>query len=242
MDAISLQRIQTAHPLIRKELTTILGECERALTGRAVVRFTQVLRTWAEQDGLYALGRTKVNPDGKSSSRPMGYKVTNAKGGHSIHNFGLAVDFCLIIDGKEASWNDVKDYDADGKADWMEVVAIFKKYGWSWGGDWSSFIDKPHFEKTFGYTLAQLRDLHAKKKFIEGTTYVAMQASHSGNVEQKETSTAVNLRLGPGTDYGIVQVLPRRTEVNILRRLGNWSEVFICSNNQKGWVASTYLK
>lgn len=29
-----------------------------------------------------------------------------------------------------------KDFDGDGKADWMEVVAVFKKYGWEWGGDW----------------------------------------------------------------------------------------------------------
>lgn len=242
MDNLSLQRIQTAHPLVRKELETILSECDRILTGRAKVRFTHVLRTWAEQDALYALGRTKVNPDGKSASRPYGYKVTNAKGGHSIHNFGLAVDICLIIDGKEASWDTVKDFDGDAKSDWMEVVALFKRYGWTWGGDWPSFVDKPHFEKTFGYTLAQLRDLHNRKQFITGTGYVAMQATHSGNVPQLETSTAVNLRLGPGTDYGVIQVLPRRTEVNVLSKQGSWSEVFICSNNQKGWVASQYLK
>lgn len=242
MDTISQQRIQTAHPLVRTELNTILQECAASLTGRASVRFTQVLRTVAEQDALYALGRTKVNPDGKSAARPMGYKVTNAKGGYSIHNFGLAVDICLILDGKEASWNDVKDFDGDGKSDWMEVVAIFKRYGWSWGGDWSSFIDKPHFEKTFGYTLTQLRTLRTQKKFIAGTEYVALQAAHPGNVQERETTANVNLRTGPGTEHSVIQVIPRRTEVNVLSTQGGWSEVFICSNRQKGWLSSQYLK
>lgn len=59
-------------------------------------------------------------------------------------------DICLVIDGKTASWDTHTDFDSDGIADWMEIVAVFKKFGWSWGGDWTSFVDLPHFEKTFG--------------------------------------------------------------------------------------------
>jgi len=39
------------------------------------------LRTYAEQDALYAQGRAKTGP-----------KVTNARGGYSNHNFGIAFD------------------------------------------------------------------------------------------------------------------------------------------------------
>src|SRR5690606_22511724 len=46
-------------------------------------------RTWAEQDALYAQGRTKP-----------GSIVTNAKGGQSNHNFGIAMDFGVFKDGK----------------------------------------------------------------------------------------------------------------------------------------------
>jgi peptidoglycan L-alanyl-D-glutamate endopeptidase CwlK len=35
-----------------------------------------------------------------------------------------------------ASWDIKTDFDGDGKADWMEIVAIFKRYGFEWGGDW----------------------------------------------------------------------------------------------------------
>lgn len=57
----------------------------------------------------------------------------------------------------------------DGQSDWMEVVKIFKMYGWQWGGDWK-FVDKPHFEKTFGLSIKQLQKMYAaqgKPKYIQ---------------------------------------------------------------------------
>ena len=79
-------------------------------------------------------------------------------------------------DGKfeSASWETNVDFDKDGKADWMEVVNILKKNGWTWGGDWKSFKDAPHFEKTFGHTWKTLLPKHNSKKFIPGTTYVQL--------------------------------------------------------------------
>jgi peptidoglycan L-alanyl-D-glutamate endopeptidase CwlK len=56
-----------------------------------------------------------------------------------------------------ASWDTLKDSDADGVADWKEVVNYFKKLGWEWGGDWRSFPDMPHFQKTFGHTWQTLQ-------------------------------------------------------------------------------------
>ena len=114
MDTVTSQRISMLHPSVRDEITKIITECNSSLTGRAKVRITQGLRTFKEQDDLYAIGRTKT-----------GKKVTNAKAGQSIHNYGLAVDICLLIDGKEASWDTAKDWDNDKVADWYECVKIF---------------------------------------------------------------------------------------------------------------------
>lgn len=136
MDKITLQRIEKLHPTVREEVKQIIKDCDESLTGRAKIRITQGLRTFKEQDDLYAIGRTKP-----------GKKVTNAKAGQSIHNYGLAVDICLIIDGKTASWDTAKDWDNDQVADWYECVKIFAKYGWDWGGNWKTFKDLPHFEK-----------------------------------------------------------------------------------------------
>jgi peptidoglycan L-alanyl-D-glutamate endopeptidase CwlK len=44
-------------------------------------------------------------------------------------------------------------------------------YGWEWGGDWKSFKDFPHFQKTFGYTTPQLRKLYTDKK-VDKNSYV----------------------------------------------------------------------
>jgi peptidoglycan L-alanyl-D-glutamate endopeptidase CwlK len=131
MDNPTVQRIATLHPSVRAEVLQIITECNAALTGRSFVRITQGLRTFAEQDALY-------------KQRP---KVTNAKGGQSIHNYGFAFDICLIIDDKEASWNTEKDWDNDKISDWQEVVKICAKYGWNWGGNWHTFKDMPHFDK-----------------------------------------------------------------------------------------------
>lgn len=161
MDKISLDRLSLLHPKLRSEAINILQECEEELKGRASVRITQTLRTIEEQNALYAQGRTT-----------KGKIVTNAKGGSSFHNYGLALDFVLLIDNKETSWDINKDWDDDRIADWMEVVKVFKKYGWTWGGDFRSIKDYPHFEKTFSYSWKQLLEKYNKKDFIPGTQYV----------------------------------------------------------------------
>jgi peptidoglycan L-alanyl-D-glutamate endopeptidase CwlK len=148
-DAITIERIKLIHPKLRDEVNEIYEEICEVLKGKAICRFTFTHRTFAEQDLLY----NKVP------------KVTNAKAGMSYHNYGLAVDIVLLIDGA-ASWNTIKDFDGDGKADWIEVVSIFKSFGWEWGGDWK-FYDAPHFQKTLGYSVRQLLALHQAGKVDE---------------------------------------------------------------------------
>lgn len=153
MDKITLDRIALLHPKLREEATAIYKEICTTLTGKAICRFSHTLRTFAEQDALYAQGRAKP-----------GKVVTNAKGGQSYHNFGLAIDMVLLVDTdnngtfETPSWDTKTDFDKDGKSDWQEIVAIFKRYGWEWGGDWN-FKDLPHFQKTFSYSIADLQKL-----------------------------------------------------------------------------------
>ncbi len=176
-DKPTLDRIQLLHPAVREEVKNIyLNEIIPALNGKAICRFAYTLRTFAEQDALYAQGRTKLFDD---KGKRLGV-VTKAKGGQSIHNYGLALDIVLLKDTnsdgtfESASWETNIDFDKDGKADWMEVVNILKKHGWVWGGDWKSFKDAPHFEKTFGHTWKTLLPKHNSKKFIPGTNYVQL--------------------------------------------------------------------
>lgn len=152
-DQITLDRINLLHPKLREDAMDAYNEICNALSGGAICRFSYTLRTFAEQDALYAQGRTKP-----------GAKVTNARGGQSYHNYGLAIDIVLLVNnGKDALWDNKKDFDKDGQADWMEIVAILKRYGFEWGGDWK-FTDTPHFQKTFGKSINELLDLHKKNK------------------------------------------------------------------------------
>lgn len=154
-DQVSWDRLNKLHPKVRKEALDLYLKANQALTGRAEVRVVQGLRTFEEQSRLYAQGRTNRN----------GPVVTQAKAGQSFHNYGLAFDFALLIDGKLISWETGKDFDGDRVADWMEVINIFKAAGWKSGGDFKGkFKDLPHLEKTFGKTWEQLLALHRGKK------------------------------------------------------------------------------
>lgn len=140
----SASRIQGLHPVVQKATVKLI---EHSYAKGIPILITQGLRTIAEQNDLYAQGRTKA-----------GKIVTNAKGGYSNHNFGVAIDFCLLLpDGKNVSWDNLKDGNLDSLPDWSQVVDEAKKLGFSWGGDWKSFKDLPHFEMTFGLSTAQFR-------------------------------------------------------------------------------------
>lgn len=173
LDNPTQQKITKLHPKVRAEVLRLLNLADQALKGRAKVRVTYTLRTFKEQNDIYNQGRITPGPI-----------VTNAKGGQSIHNYGLAFDFCLIVDGKTVSWDTVKDWDKDGKADWLEVVEIFVKAGWTWGADWDrdgvtkaqgdkdeSIVDAPHLQKTFGYGWRDLLKLYNAGK-VDSEGYV----------------------------------------------------------------------
>jgi peptidoglycan L-alanyl-D-glutamate endopeptidase CwlK len=133
-DFISEQRINTLHPMIRNEARAFINDCE---TQGIKLRVTAGFRSIDEQNKLYAKGRTEP-----------GKVVTNARGGQSFHNYGLALDVVEMKDGVTPLWNNTN---------WEKIGSIGKKYGFEWGGDWTSFTDKPHFQKTFGNDLAQLQ-------------------------------------------------------------------------------------
>jgi peptidoglycan L-alanyl-D-glutamate endopeptidase CwlK len=104
------------------------------------VWIVQGMRTIEQQNELYEQGRTK----GKK-----GKTVTNAKGGESYHNYGLAVD--VVFHGSEP-YGESHNWKALGEAG--------KEAGLEWGGGWKSFPDRPHFQIS-GLKLSQLKSWYA---------------------------------------------------------------------------------
>lgn len=164
MDKISLDRIQTLHPKIRQEVLELYTKANNIELGKGCrLRLSYTFRTFEEQDALYAQGRTKP-----------GDVVTKAKGGQSIHNYGLAFDIVLLYDkdgdGKfeEVSWDTKRDGDKDGIPDWLEVTKVFLA-----GGYTNGFItngkkwDLPHFQKDFGLSWQKMKTKLDKKEYNE---------------------------------------------------------------------------
>jgi peptidoglycan L-alanyl-D-glutamate endopeptidase CwlK len=180
MDKITLDRIATLHPKIRQKVLDAYTYANNKLLGKGVrLRFAYTTRTIEEQDELYAQGRTKLYD---SNGKRLG-RVTQAKGGQSIHQYHLAFDIVLLLDkdldGKfESATYEMLDFDKDGKVDWLEVVEYFKSLGFIWGGDWE-FKDKPHFEMSFGHTWRTLKRIYDSGKTftesINGKTYTYVE-------------------------------------------------------------------
>lgn len=127
-------------------------------------------RSWEEQDALYALGRTKPNVDA-TEEKPMGGKVTNARGGQSYHNLSIAVDLCPDKDldraGLQPDWNP-EAFELLGE----EAKAL----GLEWGGSWTSFKDYPHVQLPLHRVGLKLADLQRWHK-LGGTPLVWAELS-----------------------------------------------------------------
>ncbi len=116
-----------------KNIATLLPEVQpiaRALVQKAAINGISIkiisgLRTYAAQDALYAKGRTAPGP-----------KVTNARGGYSNHNFGIAFDVG-VFSGANYLPNSPK---------YKAVGVLGMDLGLEWGGNWKSIVDQPHFQ------------------------------------------------------------------------------------------------
>lgn len=136
--------IARLHPQVRGLIRRFINDVYIKHQVQLVI--VQDYRTYAQQDALYAKGRTT-----------SGSTVTNAKGGQSNHNFALAVDVFPL-------WNDGKLH-MDAKSDkknieiLRKISSVGKSIGLEWGGDWKSMVDNPHFQLKTGKTMSQLRAL-----------------------------------------------------------------------------------
>jgi peptidoglycan LD-endopeptidase CwlK len=140
-DSITNARIAKLHLNVQKPAIKFINQVASEL--KIKLRVTQGLRTFEEQDALYAQGRTAT-----------GTIVTNAKGGQSYHNYGLAIDVVEIKDGK-AIWD----------TSWPRISEIGISHGFEWGGNFKSFPDKPHFQMTLGYSITELLKLYNEGKW-----------------------------------------------------------------------------
>src|SRR2546430_203087 len=113
------------HPEVRAMVDGFLADLTAAGIDYIV---TCTRRSEAEQEALYAQGRTAPGP-----------KVTNAKPGHSAHNYGFAIDIVPIVNGKP-DWNATDPI-------WEQMGKLGQARGLQWfGAPDSPYIESCHFQ------------------------------------------------------------------------------------------------
>ena len=127
------RKIEDLDPELQPKAREFVAECKEK--GVDVLIYC-TYRSDAEQDDLFALGRTKP-----------GKIATKLPGGRSSHNKTInkkpaakAFDAVAqkVIDGKkELLWNDAHS--------WEVMSSVAANIGLKWGGNYKTFKDKPHF-------------------------------------------------------------------------------------------------
>lgn len=122
VDARSEKAIATLHAEVQPYARALV---QRAADHGITIKVISGTRTYEEQNELYAKGRTAP-----------GSIVTNARGGFSNHNFGIAFDIGVF---EGSSYR-------DESPKYKAVGAIGQELGLDWGGNWKSIQDEPHFQ------------------------------------------------------------------------------------------------
>lgn len=186
---LNSRKIEDLHPKLQELCKKHIEACKKRGVNIIV---TSTLRDAEYQASLYAQGRTK----------PGGI-VTNAKR-LGPHGFGLAYDVVPVVDGN-AIWNN--------HIYWNIIGQEGKKLGLEWGGDWTSIVDKPHFQLTEGLSGANLRagkrPSFWEVKVLNWKEIIKKVASNPEQWE-KAINTAVNIAKADGYigDLQIFKFLP----------------------------------
>lgn len=131
------RNINELHPRLQEKVSDLQKLCKN---NGLIIGIGECLRTVAEQEELYAQGRTKP-----------GNIVTNARGTSysSQHQWGIAFDF-YRNDGTGA-YNESENF-------FERVGSLAKSIGLGWGGDWASIKDRPHlYLPDWGSTASKLK-------------------------------------------------------------------------------------
>lgn len=172
VDQRSAENIATLVPPARPWAEKFVVLANAALPAGYSVKIISGTRTYAEQDALFR-------------KRP---KVTNARGGQSNHNFGIAWDVGVFHGTTYLP--ESQYYETVGK--------VGKEMGLEWGGDWARFPDRPHFQIPVGKSVSRL-DALVRQHGMDVNAAVsplvhAIPGNGSGEVEVYEGGDKTGIR------------------------------------------------
>lgn len=139
-DSRTEANLYTVLPKLQEKIRQFLDILDSRIAD-GQVKVLSGTRTYAEQNALYAQGRTTP-----------GDQVTKARGGQSNHNFALAIDIGIfLLDGTYLR-DDTEKHPLYAKA----VKASRHIDGLARGADWPK-PDMPHYELAHGLKMAEVR-------------------------------------------------------------------------------------
>jgi len=181
---------QFLHPLLRARLDGIIAAISAKLPAGRTAKMISAHRTPEDQFELFKKGRTFKN----GSWVKVGPVVTNIDGltRLSMHNHlpALAIDIG-IFDPTGSYLGDSPSY-AHVK---LGAVAA----GMDWGGDWTSFIDRPHIE--LPKSLA-LKGSTIRESALQWQRYLSKDGSYAGALDGffgKKSTEALQASTGSST-------------------------------------------
>jgi peptidoglycan LD-endopeptidase CwlK len=147
-DTRTERNLQTLHLRAQEAARAFMNAVRAAGINARIISGT---RTYAEQNALYRKGRFGNPPP----------RVTNARGGQSNHNFGIAWDIAIFTqNGSYLPESPL--YDQAAQAGLAAGII-----GLEWGGNWTGFVDRPHYQLTTGLAISQVR-----QRFESGQPYI----------------------------------------------------------------------
>lgn len=141
-------RVTGLHPQLAEAFSIIQNEFRAR---KLNVGLHSGVRSHAEQQRLWMLGREIINSDGKTELNPMGNIITNAQAFNSFHEFGLAGDIVPKNEVGQWTWNWSDE-------NWEQLGSFGEKLGLVWGGRWK-FKDLPHFQIKTNLAISEIKKI-----------------------------------------------------------------------------------
>ena len=246
--------VKQLHPELQKKIIELKELCKK---NGITIGISECLRTVAEQDALYAKGRTAA-----------GSVVTKCKGNtySSMHQWGIAFDLYLVmdVDGDGRSSDDAFN---NARRLFEKVGKLGESIGLEWGGSWKSIKDKPHFQLPYwGSTTTELKKKYGtpekffaiwnkdikvnqssneKKPTASKNTPEPAKSKNKKYVKPFTTQKNVNLMLGAGTSKGIVLTIPKGKTVmcyGYYTKVGSSVWLFIQYGKYSGYIKKNEIQ
>ncbi|MAD75718.1 MAG: hypothetical protein CML20_13180 [Rheinheimera sp.] len=242
------------HPVFRQKVELLLQDL---LSAQLPFKVFEGFRSPERQRDLFNQGR----------SRP-GARVTNADAWSSMHQYGVAADFVLYIDGKW-SWDDT----GERKKWWQQLHKLADKqqlqplswelphlqmqginlaqlqrgnYPQNGDNDWAENLQQA-ITGWSGFPTAPPIPIEAPTRpplpaATEADNRTLPRTTITANKARVTARDGLRLRAGPGTSFDIKTTLVSGQQVNVLGQSGDWSQVDLQGDGlADGYCHSGYL-